>query len=512
MAYQVIQDDFYTSQPPGAVLPLKLGIRYDPVTGNYQLREKGPFGYDVGIGLATFYENGSWYSDAIRDPRLFKDQDPNQPTALAKQLSEEIRRKTYQGYKNIGGAAGGNVINKTATPGQFTLDPGVNNFFPGQTPGIATAIPGGNILAAPPGSLPQFAAPLDFPSVNADDLFGSQAVKDSRLLVYPRDILDTQQDTIRFTQYEYKSPSGEDLFKPDNISNIIINGVSRTSAAKKTPKGTVILPIPGGIKDANQTNWASDEMNNVTAAMLSSVLSQLPAAALGAGVGQAIQTILGGPNPTQAIALGNLLTKLASDPAVTQNPTALDNIRAAVASMTMKSAGFEIPPEQILARGKGMVPNSNMELLFNKPTLRTFDFGFKMSPRSKPEAKNVRRIIRFFKQGMAARKFNASSGAGGASAFLGTPNIFKIQYKTANDQSIPGLNKFKLCACTACAVNYGPNNIWSAFEDGQPVTVSMGLSFAELEPIYESDYQETLADAFKDTPDLEPIGPDDVGY
>ena len=513
MAYQLVQPNFYTQQ---VNLPLSVtgqnfyGLRYDPKTGDYELKQKNAFGgYDVGIGLAILYKNGSWTSDAIQDSKLFENNDPNKPTALANQLSQLMRQKVYQAYKNIGGAAGGNKVNKTATPDKFTEPAGVNNFFPGTNPWIATAVPGGTILSAPPGSLPLFSDPLDFPSVNAYDLFGSKQVAESRLLIYPVDILETQQDTVRFTQYEYTSPSGADLFKPDNAGNIVINGLQRASAAKKDPKGTVILPIPGGIGDRNETSWAEDSMNNLTAGILSSVLANLPAAAGGAVLGNLIGQ-LRGINPTQAIALADLLAKLPPD--VANNGPALDNIRAAIASMTMKSAGFEVAPEQILARGKGLIPNSNLELLFNKPTLRTFDFGFKMSPRSEREAKNIRRIIRFFKQGMAARKFNAAAGAGGASAFLGTPNIFKIQYKTANDASIPGLNKFKLCALTGCAVNYGPSDMWAAFEGGQPVTVSMGLSFAELEPIYESDYQSDLADAFKDAPDLESIGPDDVGY
>jgi hypothetical protein len=153
-----------------------------------------------------------------------------------------------------------------------------------------------------------------------------------------------------------------------------------------------------------------------------------------------------------------------------------------------------------------------MELLFNAPKLRSFEFSWRMSPRSAREAKTVKRIIRFFKQGMAARKLSASSGAGASSALLGTPNVFKLQYKTADDKPISGLNRFKLCALTGLSVNYTPDGQWSAYDEGQPVSVNIGMGFTELEPIFESDYQKNIWDKLKDKPDLDPIEADDVGY
>lgn len=71
----------------------------------------------------------------------------------------------------------------------------------------------------------------------------------------------------------------------------------------------------------------------------------------------------------------------------------LDNpmIRPAVVSKILSSVGFDVSPETILSRGFGIVPNSNMELLFSKPQLRGFTFVYKMTPRSQSEARNVRK-------------------------------------------------------------------------------------------------------------------------
>ena len=75
---------------------------------------------------------------------------------------------------------------------------------------------------------------------------------------------------------------------------------------------------------------------------------------------------------------------------------------------------------------------ANMERLFDTPTLRNFEFSWKMTPRDEEEAKQVKAIIRFFKQGMAAKTLN--NVAGDRALFLGTPNIFRLQYRTAMEE------------------------------------------------------------------------------
>ena len=181
---------------------------------------------------------------------------------------------------------------------------------------------------------------------------------------------------------------------------------------------------------------------------------------------------------------------------------------SSLASQVLKMAQFEVSPESILARGFGIIPNSNLELLFNSPELRQFSFSYRMSPRSSSEERNVKRIIRFFKQGMAPRK--QTGQAGQSSFFLGTPNVFKLRYKTGKDKPISGLNKFKVCALTAFSVNYAPEGNWAAYDEGQPVTLTMAMQFSELEPIYNTDYK---TDIFSTrTSDLDKVQDDDVGY
>jgi hypothetical protein len=111
-----------------------------------------------------------------------------------------------------------------------------------------------------------------------------------------------------------------------------------------------------------------------------------------------------------------------------------------------------------------------------------------MSPRSAKEAEMVRRIIRFFKQGMSVKKMRGKSGQ--SSYFLGTPNVFKLQFRNGRTNEIAGVNKFKSCALTSFSCNYTPDGLWAAYEKGQPVSTTMQMTFNELEPIYDTDYQQ----------------------
>ena len=80
-------------------------------------------------------------------------------------------------------------------------------------------------------------------------------------------------------------------------------------------------------------------------------------------------------------------------------------------------------------------------------------------------------------------------GKSGASYFLGTPNVFRLQYRTDENEAIKGLNRIKTCALTGTSVNYTPEGAFASYEKGQPVSVLLTLAFQELEPIYDTDYK-----------------------
>ena len=339
------------------------------------------------------------------------------------------------------------------------------------------------------------------------------------------------QDYVTIDQFEYQSPRREQIFALGN-SNPLDNftkGNQRITPLKKFI-AMVKLPMPNSIGDSNNVDWGNgDTMNNLTAAIVSGAMKD-PAAIGAAAIGtNMVGNLLGVEGLGRVAALlgiaynntsgNNLNEKLADfQRQMGSGPGASTLFKTSVGSAILGMAGVQVSPESILQRGLGVVPNSNMELLFNSPKLRDFQFSWKMSPRDVDEAKQVKAIIRFFKQGMAARTMAAS--AGGRSLFLGTPNVFRLQYRTANDEIIEGVNRIKPCAITGTSVNYTPDGVWSAYDEGQPVSTILSIRMEELEPIYASDYteknirNERLSDPGDETStgDLYSIRPSEVGY
>ena len=289
------------------------------------------------------------------------------------------------------------------------------------------------------------------------------------------------QDHLVISQYKYKVPRGDVLFDKSLSSNLLVEGLSRNSALEKF-LGLVRLPMPNDITDSNNVKWGEDVMNAIEAAGIAqwhnaSGIDQGLAAAAQVGGNVAGVEGLGG-----AVVLGKILGG---------SGASLNEIRdtygAEITSRILAMAGIEASAASILARGKGVVPNSNLELLFQAPMLREFQFNYRMSPRSDSEARVINHIVRFFKQGMAAKKATASSGTG-SSYFLGTPNVFRLQYRTANNAAPEGVNRIKTCALTGTSVNYTPEGAWAAYEGGQPVSIMLSMRFQELEPVYDTDY------------------------
>ena len=305
------------------------------------------------------------------------------------------------------------------------------------------------------------------------------------------------QDYCCIDQFRYQPPRRDQIFSEDPIKNYS-QGNQRLSPLKQLI-ARVELPMPNTLADSNNVSWGSDVMNNLSAAITSGALKNpgmvaamsLGAGAAGSAVGIQGMGTLGALLGVAASASNKdgVIDKLKDIPNVAKESITGDSqllIQSAIGSRILAAAGVEVSPETLLARGLGVVPNSNMELLFNSPTLREFSFNWRLSPRDEKEALQVKQIVRFFKQGMAARTLSAQAGE--RTLFLGTPNIFRIQFKTGGGQIIEGVNRIKPCAVTGTSVNYTPEGAWAAYDQGQPVSTVLSIRVQELEPVYASDY------------------------
>ena len=266
-----------------------------------------------------------------------------------------------------------------------------------------------------------------------------------------------------------------------NSSNNTVGGTSPYALGIRPIKneGTILLPIPSNVQDGNSVKVGDSSLNGLQAAGAS-------------GVMDAMDTDLSKSDSFK----GGWSTLTSSFAGAAQNfagqvqeGATLDKIKSVALNKLTASAlgifGGNVTTNQLLARQSGEIINPNMELLFDGPTLRAFKFQFKMTPRNRKEAEQIRLIIRSFKRNMAPV---AKGGTEKESAwFLKTPKVFELRYRTGNKDH-KYLHKFKQCFLTDIAVNYTGDGVYSTYEDGSPVSYLMDLSFKELEPIYDIDY------------------------
>lgn len=429
-------------------------------------------------------------------PSPISKQDPTKP------LTNQVVLPSKSDPLGVGSTPVGITTTNTSNTGNPVVDAlgdaaaGVWNIYTQGKQGLINAFPGVNNLKLDPDLQLKFGS-NDKKTIVSYAQYPIDALYGRNISTGDREAGKNMQDHVSIYQYSYKAPKSDLIFGKDGIGTIT-GGVKRESPLKDFI-GLVKLPMPNDISDSNNISWGEDAMNNLSAAMTSAVVGSpvdvgLDAAALGAALAAA-----GVPGGMQLGAQLSMLGKASGGDIVgglgniMSNPNGKALAGSAFASRLLALGGVQVSPESILARGYGIIPNSNMELLFNAPTLRQFQFNWKMSARSPEEALKIRQIIRFFKQGMAAKKINGTAGS--SSVFLGTPNVFKLKYKTINDQDIEGVNRLKVCAVTGCSVNYTPGGSWSAYEDGQPVSTIMTLRMQELEPIFDTDYQEVTNDS-----------------
>jgi hypothetical protein len=256
-----------------------------------------------------------------------------------------------------------------------------------------------------------------------------------------------KQDVITFTQRVYTPPSG--LSGTGNPGGTLLGSKEQ----KGTILGTVTLPIQPTISDSNSVSWQQDTLNPLEMAGIQFSESFIKNGLTGGK--DAIDIILSTLGPEQ------------------------ENLKQAIISASVGAA----IGKNVLARTTGAILNPNIELLFNTPTLRTFSYRFQLSAREKDDTEQIQKIIRFFKKGMAVRRSISE-------LFLLTPNIFEIQYRYKEQSSDhPYINKIKTCALTNFQVDYTPTGSYMTFdEDGSMVSYVINLTFEELQPIYQDEY------------------------
>ena len=258
----------------------------------------------------------------------------------------------------------------------------------------------------------------------------------------------------------------------------------------------IMLYMPDDIQDAYKADWEGKAFGSITAGLL--------AAAGREGVGYKLQTALQNAKGTAARlpvnAAAGIITNLAKG-----------------------ITGDQINASDVFGGISGVVKNPNVELLFQKMNLRTFDLTFKMSPYDAEEGENIQRICQTFKKamlpsydlgdrkvfGMDKNENVASQNKDPAlnSSFIAVPSVCHVQFMHGGSRNtyVP---KYKMCAITDVNVNYTPDGNYAVFQGGAPVATELKISFMETKLVFAEDI-----DMGEDTPlDLSVTAPSGQQY
>ena len=317
---------------------------------------------------------------------------------------------------------------------------------------------------------------------------------------YPAKMFDDETDYISIRVVRYESIGGvtshDKILSEDgtevkgSMRNIeFTSGVTGRRNSNKSSKGTILLPIPSNVQDSMTTKYGDSSLNSFGSIAMGGIMDAMNA------------DFTSARDLEQNLKKGFYQLGEAANDTITKLKSAIGGVGGIqgyfsrqLTAQAMGILGSNITPEQILTRATGEIMNPNMELLFNGPTLRTFRFQYKMVPRSKNEADHIKNIIRTFKKHMVPKVQGEPVKKGekdktGHHAFLRTPDVFELTYKTGGEDH-KFLNRFKQCFLSNMSVNYTGEGTYATYEDGTPVSIILDLTFQEIVPIYDIDYND----------------------
>ena len=346
------------------------------------------------------------------------------------------------------------------------------------------------------------------------------AAVDPLSIRFPADIATGGDSSyVLFSFYKYKPPfqdktgatsgltvkkkngSTKTVFKNNEYVNQDLNsynkgGVLTEEFEQVDGLKQIMLYMPDDIQDAYKADWEGKAFGSITAGLL--------AAAGRDGVGyklkDALQTAKGTAARLPVNAAAGIITNLAKG-----------------------ITGDQINASDVFGGISGVVKNPNVELLFQKMNLRTFDLTFKMSPYDSEETQNIQKICQTFKKamlpsydlgdrkvfGMDKNENVASQNKDPAlnSSFIAVPSVCHVQFMHGGSRNtyVP---KYKMCAITDVNVNYTPDGNYAVFQGGAPVATELKISFMETKLVFAEDI-----DMGEDTPlDLSVTAPSGQQY
>lgn len=289
----------------------------------------------------------------------------------------------------------------------------------------------------------------------ADDIFGS--IKGTLAKILGADIFTNPFGS----QVSYRYPLG-DTARYENV--IKFSALARVKKSKfidlrvpelaEKPLGSVTLYMPSGV--SVNDNLSYDNVDTGLGGML------VNAAGSSANAGEFVDKLKSNAKPIAQRVVAQKLADFSQEKGI---------VGGAAGQALINS---------------GEVVNPHTQMLFRSPALRQFSFSFKMIPKTKSEAREIIKIVQFFRiaaypeVGPGSGEASGSGGPKVASLEMATfkfPDIFEITFLNRgkkNQNMIQVMHSY----LTSVTVTYNTNTP-TFFEDGMPSEVDLQLTFQE---------------------------------
>lgn len=290
----------------------------------------------------------------------------------------------------------------------------------------------------------------------------------------------------------------------DNLTGLVNSALSEISKAFSSPLGGKKLGLRYPLADEQKyqniikfTALVRQEKSSVVdrfAAPVSFVESSIGSVSLYMPAGLQINDNLSYDNVDSGI--GGMLVNAYQNSAgtseflktvVKESPELANRAVASKLASVAQNRGIGGGAAGQLLINAGEVVNPHTEMLFKSPALRQFNFNFKLIPRTRAEAKEIIKIVQFFR---VAAYPSLGTGARNEKGQLSMatykfPDKFRIAYYTGNKVN-PNLIKFKDSYLTAINVNYNQTSP-TFFDDGMPSEIDLSLTFQETKALSRED-------------------------
>ena len=332
-----------------------------------------------------------------------------------------------------------------------------------------------------------FTNPLTFGGLSAAEVLAGQSNQNANsgteveadILRYPYAKIEAATDYFSMQMFNYTG--GSDIYgitksEGDTLTDLLL-GLGDKSGKIETELGnpikggskliqdlqTIFLPMPQNISDTLSVGYAEDSLNPLQVAGLN-----------------VASTVLKEGKTFDKEAIDKTFGKIKAL-GTGVGPDEIQALRDGLSAVAINQLGANVRPQSIITRASGQILQSNLELLFNNVTLRSFSFAFDFAPRNPTEAGIVAKIVRTIKSGMMPRKGENPA------VFIKSPKLVKLAYMKGSEPH-PFLNKMKVGVLTDMSMNYTGSNTYATYDDGTPVHMTMQFTFKEINPVYADDY------------------------